>query len=265
MTTASVATHRSWSRDLPHATHLALHLAGRQLRATHRRTALGWAWPLVLQLATLGVLWFLFGRVIPLDIEHYPVYVFSGLVFWTWLQTGLLMASASVSDARALVMEPRMPTAVLPIAALGVAFFDVLAALPVLAVLLGLTVGFSPAIAVLPLVIVAQAFMMAGMALMVSAANVYVRDIRPLVAVVLLITFYLTPVFYDLAFVPPEFAALYRVNPLVTLLEAYHDVLYRGVLPEQVEFAGFSLFAIVVLAVGVLGFRRLSPGFADEL
>ncbi len=86
-------------RRAAHLRELVLHLAGRQLRSTHRRTALGWSWPLLLQLVQLAVLVFVFKKVIPLDIADYPTFVFSGLVFWSWFQAGIQSAASSVTPS----------------------------------------------------------------------------------------------------------------------------------------------------------------------
>ncbi len=123
-------------RALAHTRELVLHLTSRQLRSTHRRTALGWSWPLLLQLVQLGVLVFVFKRVIPLDIPDYAVFVFTGLVFWSFFSGGIMSAASSVVDNQALVLEPRTPTAILPLVAIMVAGFDMVIALAVLLVVL---------------------------------------------------------------------------------------------------------------------------------
>lgn len=244
---------------------LVLHLAGRQLRSTHRRTALGWSWPLLVQLAQLAVLVFLFGRVLKLDIEHYPTFVFSGLVFWSWFQNGVVTAASAVTDQHSLVLEPRMPTGVLPLVTLAVTGFDLLIALPILLIMVELTVGLAWSLAFLPVLLAIQAMLMAGLALMVAAAHVYVRDVKPLIGVGTLILFYLTPVFYTLEFVPEEYRAIFDVNILATLIEGYHAVFMEGTVPDLGPLAIVAGVAAAALAVGVGVFRRLRPGFVDEL
>jgi lipopolysaccharide transport system permease protein len=252
---------RAWLRRRE----LVLHLAGRQLASTHRRTALGWSWPLMVQLAQLGVLVFLFGRVLRLDIAHYPTFVFSGLIFWAWLQSGVTAAAGSVTDGAALVREPKMPTIVLPLVAIAVTGFDLLIALPILLVMVHATVGLTWSLAFLPVLLVVQAALMAGLALLVSAAHVHVRDVKPLVGVIFLIVFYLTPVFYDLAVVPEDYRGLYDLNIFATLVNGYHEVFMEGAVPELGPLAIVAAVAVAVLAAGIAAFRRLSPGFVDEL
>src|SRR5215207_10770477 len=63
---------------------LVLHLTARQLKSSHHLTLLGWGWPVARQLAQLAVLVFIFGKVLDLDVDNYPAFVFVGLMAWTW-------------------------------------------------------------------------------------------------------------------------------------------------------------------------------------
>lgn len=248
-----------------HVRELILHLVSRDLRSTHRRAALGWAWPLVLQLMQLVVLVFVFHNVLDLGIDDYPTYIFIGLVFFTWFQLGLVAATGSVAERGALVSEPRMSPMVLPVTALLVTAFDVATAVPVLALLVGFTTGFTWAALYLPVILAIQAVFMLGVGLMLSAAHVYVRDVKPLVTVLLLMVFYLTPIFWTIDTIPEHLQWPVRLNPAAVLVEAYHDVLYYGVTPDRSALAILGLISIALVAVGVKVFQRLQPRFVDEL
>ena len=247
------------------ARELVLHLAARQLRSSHRRTALGWSWPLLVQLVQLAVLVYVFQRVVPLDIPNYPAFVFSGLVFWSWFRGGIVGAATSVTDNPALVMEPRTPRVVLPLVAIAVATFDLLVALPVLLVLVALATGVHASWALVPVLCVVQLILVAGLGLMVSAAHVYVRDVAAMVGVALLVLFYLTPVFYPLDAVPAQSQWIFDLNPAAVLVDLYRRVLLEGEVPPVERLAALSLASAAVLALGWVVFRRLQAGFADEL
>lgn len=260
-----VATDEPPSRPIWHLADLVFHLTVRQLRSTHRRTALGWSWPLLMQLVQLLVLVFVFQTVIDIGIDDYPTFVFTGLIFFNWLQLGLIGASSAIVDNRALVMEPRMLTIALPIAALAVAGFDLLAAMPVLFVMVGLTKGITLAVIALPAIIAIQLVLMLGLALILSATHVYWRDVRPLAIAILLLLFYLTPVFYSLDVVPDRFQWASRLNPATTLVDSYHAILLDGDLPSLGPLIVLSGVSLALLAIGLIVFRRLRPGFVDEL
>lgn len=252
-------------RSRRHLADLVLHLVRRELASAHRNTLLGWTWPLVRQLAQLAVLVFLFSKVLDLKIPDYPTFVFTGLIAWTWFATALTAAAYSVVSNAHFVTNPRFPTITLPFVAVAVPCFDVLMAMPVLLVLLGFEGRLGDTALLLPLLLVAQFAFTAGVALIVSALNVYLRDVQNVVGVLLLLLFYLTPVFYGLKNVPPQFHWLLRANPLTAFVNADRAALFDGRLPALVDVAIASGSTIAALGIGLALFRRLQPGFVDEL
>jgi lipopolysaccharide transport system permease protein len=228
-------------------------------------TVLGWAWPVARQLAQLGALVFIFGSVIDLNIEHFPVFVFSGLIAWTWFSTGIANATTSLLDQRHLVFQPRFPRAVLPVVAVSVPLVDVVLALPVLLALVLFERGLEWTTLLVPLLVVLQLVLMAGISWIVSSASVFFRDVPNLVAVLLQITFYLTPVFYGLRTVPEKYTGLLEANPMTTIVEGYRAALLGEPWPGALRFAYVAGLGLVLCIAGYLLFSRLSRRFVDSL
>lgn len=244
---------------------LVLHLAKRELDSRHRWTLLGWAWPLARVLAQLAVLVFIFSSVFDLGIENYAVFVFSGLIAFGWFATGVADATSSLLSKRHLVFQPGFPTAVVPVVSVAVPFADVLIALPVLVVMLAVSGELGPeALVFLPLLIV-QFVLMSGIAWLASALTVYLRDVPNVVTVGLTLLFYMTPVFYSLARVPEEYRWVLELNPLGTLIESYRWALLGGDFPGALQFWGSVAASFALAVIGLAVFRRLRPGFVDEL
>jgi lipopolysaccharide transport system permease protein len=258
-------------RGRPHVSHpgrlgeLALHLTARELHTRHRWTLLGWAWPLARQLAQLAVLVFVFSSVLDLGIENYPVFVFAGLVCFTWFSAGIADAAGCLVAKRHLVLQPRFPAAVLPIVAVAVPLVDVLLAVPVLGAMLAVSGDLTWHFALLPLLAAIQLVLMAGMAWIVAPATAFLRDVPNVVGVGLLLLFYVTPVFYDLSRVPDHLHWVLRLNPLTTLVEAYRDVLIHGRVPAPGELALLAAGSALLAIAGFALFRRLEPRMVDEL
>ena len=251
--------------DLGHFRELVLHLAHRELKSRQRWTLLGWAWPLARQLAQLAVLVFIFGRVFDLGIDNYPVFVFAGLVAYTWFSTGVSDAAFSLLSQRHLVFQPRFPTAVVPIVAVTVPLVDVLIALPVLLVMLALTDGIDWIALLIGPLLAIQLVLMCGIAWLCAAATVYLRDVPQVVLVGLTLLFYVTPVFYNLERVPERYRPVLELNPLGTLIESYRAVLLGQDFPGALHLAVVAVGSVALAVVGLLVFRRLQPGFVDEL
>jgi lipopolysaccharide transport system permease protein len=244
---------------------LILHLVRRELTSAHRFTMLGWAWPLARQLAQLGVLVFVFSSVLDLGIPDFPVYVFSGLVAWSWFSSGLTEASTSLIDQRHLVFQPRLPTAVLPIVAVAVPFVDVLMAAPVLLLMLILSGELHLTALLFPFVLAVQFVLMCGVAWLVAPGSVYVRDLPNIVTLALMVLFYLTPVFYSLHKIPQQFEWLLQLNPMTTLLELDRALLLGLPYPGVWHIVGTVALAAVLAVAGWFGFARMRPGLVDQL
>lgn len=244
---------------------LVVHLARRELSSRHRFTLLGWAWPLARQLAQLGVLVVLFGSILDLGIDNYAVFVFAGLVAWTWFSAGLSDGTDSIVGQRHLLFRQGCPAAVLPVVAVTVAFADVLIALPVLLGMVLVSGDLHAAALFLPVLAAVQFVLLCGLSWLFSAATVYLRDVRQVVVLGLTLLFYLTPVFYDRSQVPGNYAWLFDLNPMSTLIDGYRAVLLEQSLPDAGPLALVALAAVVAAAAGLMVFQRLRGGFVDEL
>lgn len=263
-------SHRTWIPRLSasrfgYFQELVLHLARRELNSRHRWTLLGWAWPLARVLAQLAVLVFIFSTVFDLGIENYPVFVFSGIIAYTWFSSGVADAANSLIAQRHLVFQPGFPTPVVPVVSVAVPFVDALMAIPVLVAMLAFSGDLSiDALLVLPLLAV-QFVLMCGLAWLASALTVYVRDVPNVVTVGLTLLFYMTPVFYSLERVPERYRWILELNPLGTLIEGYRAALLGGDFPGALQFWGSVGAAFALAGFGLWLFIRLRPGFVDEL
>jgi lipopolysaccharide transport system permease protein len=244
---------------------LVTHLVAREVSRAHHETLLGWTWPLVLLLVQLGALVFIFGHVVPLSIPHYPVFLFTGLVAWTWFLTGVQNASWSLITHRDLVFQPNCPPVVLPVVAVAVPVFDVAVALPFLVAMTLASGTFEWTVVLLVPMFALQLLLMLGIAWIVAATSVYLRDVPRLVALATMILFYLTPVFYAIARVPQKYQWVLYANPMGTLIESYRAVTLGEPFPPVGAFIAVAVGSGVLAALGLWVFRALERGFVDEL
>ena len=239
------------------------HLARRELDSKHQLTVFGWAWPLVRQLAQLGVLVFVFSAVFDLGIDNFAAFVFVGLISWAWFSAGLGEAASSVAQQRHLVLQSRVPTAAVPIVSLAVPLVDVLIGLPVLLLMLALGDELRWTLLLCPLLIPVQALLMAGLAWVASSAAVFFRDVPNAVFLGLTLTFYLTPVFYGVRNVPDEYQWLLDLNPMATIIATFRALALGDPFPDAWLIAVVAAGSALALGAGYLVFRRLEPRFAD--
>jgi lipopolysaccharide transport system permease protein len=244
---------------------LITHLVAREFRLRYRQALLGWLWAVATPLTRLVILTYVFTQVLPLGIESYPVFVFTGLIAWQWFSAGLTSATTSAVDRRDLLFRPGLPRAAVPVVSVLTDGLDYLAALPVLFIFLLLDDGVPATALALPVVVAVQVLLTLGLGFLLCAANVYVRDIHLFVNVATLLGWYLTPVFYRGADVPEKFTFILQLNPMAHLLSAHRDVLIGGRLPDLRAFAILAAVCFGIFLAGLVVYRRTSAHFVDAL
>jgi len=239
-------------------------LVKRDLRTRYKGSALGFLWTFVNPLLQLVVFSVVFSSIMRMNVEKYPMFLFVALLPWIFFSsssqsgTGLIMAHAN------LVKKVYFPRAILPLATTAAAMINLLLSFSIafLALLL-FRMPLTISLLALPLVMLVQFVFTLGFVLVLSALNVYFRDIEHLWANVILAWFYLTPIVYPLDMVPAKFISLFFLNPMTIFTLAYRDILYRGIFPNFVILGNMAILSILILIFGYLVFRRLERGFAE--
>jgi len=241
-------------------------LTARELRLKYRRSALGAVWSLLNPLLMMAVYVLIFGVFLKIfTLPEYWAYLLTGLIAWLFFANALGTSVTTLVQNPNLVTKIYFPLEALPIAGALANFvnFCISMALLALAVIVaGRPVG--PSLVLLPIVMVAQLGFSVGLAVLLSALTVYLRDIEHLVGIFLTGLFYVTPVLYPLSRAG-RYARYLRLNPMTWIIECYHSILYFGTWPDPRLFALTLLAAAVSLVGGYLVFLRLRPRLPEEL
>jgi ABC-type polysaccharide/polyol phosphate export permease len=174
-------------------------------------------------------------------------------------------ATSSLEARRDMVLRPGFTTTVIPLAAVLVALVDYVLALPVLFIALGVTSGIHVEAFFLPVLLALQLGLCAGLSLLFSPLQVFVRDVQRIVSVGLAFLFWFTPVFYERKQVPGALEPLYKLNPMSELIEAQRRILLDGQMPTARSVGLVVLETAIALALGIVTFRRLRHSIPDEL
>jgi ABC-type polysaccharide/polyol phosphate export permease len=251
---------------------LFLNLFRRELRVKYRGSVLGLGWTLVLPLALMGVYTVVFSVLLnAVSIDHYPLFLLSGLVTWVFFQGALQSSCTSLLGQASLVKQVRFPRQLLPFAVVGT---NAVTLVVMLAVLLPVNLIVIPETrstfwAALPLV-AALVALAGGLALVLAAVTVVFRDVEHLLTAILLPWFFLTPVFYtfDLPRIgdhPTLVNLLHYLNPVAPFVIAIRDPLFFGELPQLGDVVYVVVAAFVALGAAALVFRRLDDQLAAQL
>jgi lipopolysaccharide transport system permease protein len=259
--------------DLFRYSDLFRNLFRRELRVKYRGSLLGLAWTLINPVILMIGYWLLFSILLrAVSIEHYPLFVLSGLVTWIFFQGGVQMSSSSLLGQSNLVKQVRFPRQLLP---LSVVATNLVTLAVMLAVVLPINLVVVPETRstfwatfpmMLPLIGVTS-----GLAIVVAAATVIFRDIEHLLTTIMLPWFILTPIFYTFDQLPglegnERIAdAIYYGNFMAPIVEGIRDPLFFGETPALGDVVYSVGAAVAALAAGALVFRRLDDRLAAEL
>ena len=258
-------------------------LVARDLKARYRGSVLGFFWSFANPLLLLLVYTFVFSVVLegfrPGDIEPYALFLFCGLLPWTWFSSALTESSNALLANGNLIKKVLFPAEVLPVVAVLANLVHFLLALPIL--LIGL-VFFAPGtpgvVEVLwfPAVLAVQFLLTLGIGLFLAALTVHFRDLKDLLANVLTLWFFASPIIYPMALVadrgpvyfglPPLGKVLMDLNPFAHLAISYQEILfYDGPFGHWRWLLALALGSVVVFIAGYALFDRLRDSFAEEI
>lgn len=247
-----------------------LHVLGvltrNEFRARYRSQALGILWSLLNPLVQTAILTVIFSHVAAFKsaIPNYPVYLLMGVVVWQWLATAINTATQSFIAQADIVKRTVFARQIVPLAtalSYGINFAMEGLLVVALAVIWPGAFKLSPALLLVPVILLLLLALIVGVVLATSVLNVIYRDVAFLVSTALTLLYWLTPIIYPVSFVddalvPQLYKTLYHLNPIASILVALRGCLMDGRLPSALTWAGMVGPTAVMLAVGWLVFRH---------
>lgn len=257
---------RAW--DLWEYRELMRNLAAREISVRYKQTALGVVWALLQPLALMAVftIFFSIALKVPSDGLPYPLFVYCALVPWGFFATSLSYGVPSLVSNAPLIRKVYFPREVLPFSAILATLVDFAIAL---VVFFGMMVVFGqpipPTTGYIALLVVIQVVLAAGVSLGLSAINVFYRDIRHAIPLVVQLWLFASPVIYPVSAVPERWRDLYFLNPMAGILFNYRRVVLHGLPPDPSSLAIASVEAVLIFAVSWWFFASFEEYFADVI
>jgi lipopolysaccharide transport system permease protein len=257
--------HAPFSEAIGHRFDTLRALVSREFRMRYKGSFLGIIWAILSPLGTVLTLQFVFTRILPFGTPHFAVFLYSAMLPWVWFQSAIQASAGTLGDNRDLVRTPFFFKPMLPAVVTCTNFLLYLFALPVLLGLMASDeIAFTPALAALPILWIVQGILTLAFTVFISAIGVLVRDVQHLMGVVMMLWFYVTPIFYDLKQVPPDLARWFSLNPMAAIVSAHRGIVLYGDFPNWTELAALAIVSIAILGVSVAIFRQLEDAFIDE-
>ncbi|HJS73271.1 MAG TPA: ABC transporter permease, partial [Vicinamibacteria bacterium] len=208
-------------------------LVVRELKARYRGSALGFFWSFINPLLQLLIYWFVFTHILPtgrevIGMSPYTLFLFTGILPWTWFSASVLESSSVLMTSGNLIKKILFPAEVLPIVVVlsNLAHFSL--GLPVLLAFLLYYGKIQLSILALPAVVLLQLVFSLGVCLFVAALAVHFRDVANIIANVMMLWFFGSPVIYSYLNVSPGVQRFLNYNPMTHILVGYHQSLFTG-------------------------------------
>jgi lipopolysaccharide transport system permease protein len=245
---------------------LLFFLVWRDVKVRYKQTVLGAGWAVIQPVMTMLVFSLFFGQLGGMDklVEYpYPVFVYTGLLAWNLFAAILSQASTSLINSGNMIGKVFFPRLLIPLASAGTALVDFVFSLAVGACLMAYY-GVAPSLnlVLLPLFVAGTLIAALGFGTLCAALIVAYRDVRYVIAFVVQIWMFASPVAYPLESIPVSWQLAYAVNPAAGMISGFRSCLLGE--PFRWDCIGVSyLSALAFLAVGLFYFRQVERRFAD--
>jgi homopolymeric O-antigen transport system permease protein len=240
-------------------------LIWRDVKVRYKQTVLGAAWAIIQPLFTMIIFTLFFGRLagVPSDNVPYPVFVYAGLLLWTFFANSLASSGNSLVGSQNLLTKVYFPRIIIPAATVGAGLVDLAIAFVVLGALMlyyGIAVTWS--VLLVPLVIALTTLLALGVGMWLSALNVKYRDVRFALPFIIQLWMFVSPIIYPSSFVPAKWRWLLSLNPLTGLIDGFRAALFAS----PIKWSTLAISATITLAMLVYAayvFKRMERTFAD--
>jgi len=244
----------------------------RDILARYRGSAFDVLWAVLNPLLLMATYFFVFGIVLQSRFgpdqsrTGFALYFLAGMLPWLAISEALGRAPYVIVEHRNFVKKLVFPVEVLPVTQVITGVVTQAFAMAIFVVALFVIRGSVPASIVwLPAVLVPQVLFTMGLSWFLAALGVYLRDLGQVIGFVLTLWFFITPICYPEASLPPEAAGILSKNPVFVLVRAYRSMFLEGAAPAWHSLWKLWLVAGIVFLLGHAWFYKLRKSFADVI
>ncbi|MEK0313657.1 ABC transporter permease [Cohnella sp. 56] len=236
------------------------------LRTRYKGSILGFFWTLLNPLLLLCVYSIVFKFVVRIQMDNYSSFLFIGLITWNVFSQSILSGAGVIIRNAGLIKKIYFPKELLPLSVVigGVLnyFFSFLVLLFIL-IINKIAIGWP--ILLFPLILFILSIFTLALTMLISALNVYFRDLEHIVGILIMGWFYLTPIVFPSNMIPNELHLIFDLNPIRIFVEGFQDIYYYNKFPNWSELLVGTIVSFVLLVISMKIFKKLSRNFAEVI
>ena len=264
-----IESSKSWIplnlRELWAYRELLYFLTWRDLKVRYKQTVIGVIWVVMQPLLTTLIFTIFLGKLarVPSDGLPYPVFVYAGLLPWTFFAASVSNSGNSLVGSAHLITKVFFPRIIIPAAAIGARLVDFVISFLIFGGLLAYyRLPLTGHILMLALLVPLITLLALGIGMLVSALNVKYRDVGMALPVLIQLWMFASPIIYPSSLVPPQWQRLYSLNPIAAIVEGFRSSLL-GRPFDWFAISVASILTFVLLIYSAYAFRRREKEFAD--
>lgn len=247
-------------------------MAIRDIQSRYIGTIIGFFWSIINPLMFILVYWLVFSVGLKVQLAKgvpFIIVFMSGLIPWAMFTEVLMTSLGSINTNAHLIKKTVFPSEILPVVSLVTSWFTHAIMIALLLIIMALNkISFSFSNFYFIYYFLALSVFALGLAWLLSALNVFFKDIGQFLHVVINFWFWLTPIVWPMDIVPQKYQYIIKLNPMYYIIEGYKSsFVYPSVIAHQSYFLGFYFWviALVVFFLGGFVFNKLKPEFAEVL
>ena len=238
----------------------------KEIRGKYKGSFLGILWSFLNPLLQVAVYAIVFPYIMRVKTPNYLQYLIVGIIPWTFFTTVINQGMITVRMNAGIIKKVYFPREILPIsvALSGLVNFFISCIIILLFCIFG-GIGVSWHLILLPVLAIIQFLFTLGIVFALSAINIYIKDTEYLVTFILSMLFYVTPILYNASLFPENMRWILELNPLAGIITSYRDIFMYHQLPAMNTIIYLVGVTTVVFSLGLMIFRKLERGFAEEV
>ncbi len=238
----------------------------KDIRGKYKGSFLGILWSFINPLLMSLVYAIVFPFILKNSQPNYVTFIVIAILPWNWFTTVISQGTFCILGNADIIKKVYFPRQILPISTATSGLINYFISVPIILIFLLISgIGFSWYIFILPIIALIQYILTLAIIMITSAIDIYIRDAEYIINFFITMLFYATPVLYSTTLFPEKYRWILYLNPMTTIINSYRDIFYYKQLPNFLNLLLVFVGSILLLLLGVVVFKKLEKGFAEEV